>query len=221
MSSAMVSQTAQGAVLSVTSNLIAQVISSYKDNVRLSLSSQPDRQTDTEQTGLTRPSQQTPLSLNFEQTLKFALFSIVSNPPNIVWQNYLEDLFPTNVPISSSPEKTKDKPAKAPETQMNKTNVLIKFILDQTFGAVVNTLMFIVFMGYMNASPTASAIQGPWEVVARDIKNKFYPMIMDGYKFWPLVSLVSFLWIPVDKRIVFGCSVGVIWGIYLSLMVDS
>lgn len=191
----MVSQTAQGAVLSVTSNLIAQVISSYKDN--------------------------TPLSLNFTQTLKFALFSIISNPPNIVWQSFLEDLFPTNVPAPPPPrdEKAKSKPAKEPQTQMSKTNVLIKFILDQTFGAVLNTLMFLVFMGYVNASPTAK--QGPWDAVAHEVKEKFYPMIMDGYKFWPGVSLVSFLWIPVDKRIVFGCSVGVIWGIYLSLMVDA
>ncbi|RYZ33575.1 MAG: hypothetical protein EOP49_35695, partial [Sphingobacteriales bacterium] len=28
-------------------------------------------------------------------------------------------------------------------------------------------------------------------------------------------------WIPVDKRVVFGCSVGVVWGIYLSLIVDA
>jgi hypothetical protein len=102
---------------------------------------------------------------------------------------------------------------------MSKTNVLIKFLLDQTFGAAVNTLMFLVFMSYTNASPTAK--EGQWNAVARDVQNKFYPMMKDGYKFWPGVSLISFLWIPVDKRIVFGCSVGVIWGIYLSMMVDA
>jgi len=46
-------------------------------------------------------------------------------------------------------------------------------------------------------------------------------MMKDGYKFWPLISLISFVWVPVDKRVVFGCSVGVIWGIYLSLAVDA
>jgi hypothetical protein len=94
------------------------------------------------------------------------------------------------VPSTSRNEKAKNKPVK---TQMSKTNVLIKFILDQTFGAVVNTLMFLVFMGYVNASPTAKG--GAWNTVAREVQDKFYPMIMDGYKFWPGVSLISFLWI--------------------------
>ncbi|PSN63801.1 hypothetical protein BS50DRAFT_590814 [Corynespora cassiicola Philippines] len=192
--SAMISQTLQGAVLSITSNIIAQAITSYKED--------------------------TPLTLDTSLIIKFAIFSIVSNPPNIVWQNFLEDLFPTNVSTAPHPKRDDDKAKQKPETQMSKTNVLIKFILDQTFGAVLNTLMFVVYMGYVNA-PTGGNLGGAWDNVLRETREKFWPMIIDGYKFWPAVSLVSFLWIPVDKRIVFGCSVGVIWGIYLSLMVGA
>lgn len=105
---------------------------------------------------------------------------------------------------------------------MSKTNVLVKFILDQTFGAVLNTLMFLVFMGYVNESPAGASAKGLWGgAMEREVREKFWPMIMDGYKFWPMVSLVSFLWVPVDKRVVFGCSVGVLWGIYLSLLVEA
>lgn len=96
---------------------------------------------------------------------------------------------------------------------MSKTNVLIKFLLDQTVGAVVNTLLFISFMGYANA--------GDWNVVVQNCKDNTWPMIKDGYKFWPLISLISFVWVPVEKRVVFGCSVGVVWGIYLSLAVGA
>lgn len=103
---------------------------------------------------------------------------------------------------------------------MSKKNLLIKFILDQTFGAVLNTLMFLVFMGYVNENGADAGKQGSWATIEREVREKFFPMILDGYKFWPFVSLVGFLWVPVDKRVVFGCSVGVLWGIYLSLLVE-
>ncbi|KAF2636441.1 hypothetical protein P280DRAFT_472992 [Massarina eburnea CBS 473.64] len=195
MSSAMISQTLQGAVLSATSNVIAQAMSSYKEN--------------------------TPFTLDTTPILKFMIFSIISNPPNIVWQSFLEDLFPTNVPASLPPsEKTKKNAAsKTGPTRMSKRNLLVKFVLDQTVGAVFNTLMFIVFFAYINDNGAGKT--GSWGNVESEVRDKFYPMVMDGYKFWPIVSLVSFLWVPVDKRVVFGCSVGVLWGIYLSLMVAA
>lgn len=96
---------------------------------------------------------------------------------------------------------------------------MIKFLLDQTIGALVNTLMFLAYMAYFNASQQDG--QDTWSAVAKDCSDKTWPMMKDGYKFWPAVSLISFVWIPVDKRVVFGCSVGVIWGIYLSLIVDA
>ncbi|KAJ4297813.1 hypothetical protein N0V90_005709 [Kalmusia sp. IMI 367209] len=190
MPSAMVSQTVQGAVLSITSNVLAQFITSYKE--------------------------ETPFSLSFLPIFKFAVFSIISNPPNIVWQTFLEDVFPSNVPASPSETQLKDKP-KPVQTRTSKRNTLAKFILDQTIGAVLNTLMFLVYMSYANN--TGAETTASWDTVKADVSDKFWPMIIDGYKFWPVVSLASFLWVPVDKRVVFGCSVGVLWGIYLSLSV--
>lgn len=118
--------------------------------------------------------------------------------------------------LPSEKPGSKSDPAK---TSLNKTNVLIKFLLDQTIGAVVNTLMFLAYMGYINAQgkPGVNAM----DVVTSDCVNKLWPMMKDGYKFWPAISLISFLWVPVDKRVLFGCSVGVVWGIYLSLAVGA
>lgn len=154
--------------------------------------------------------------------LKFAIFSIISNPPNILWQSFLEETFPNNVPTKPSPppEKANGKTtASQSQKTLSKTNILIKFVLDQTIGAVMNTVMFLAYMGYVNASPSAKG--GPWEAVAQECQEKFWPLILDGYKLWPVFSLVSFLWIPVNKRIVTGCLVGIGWGVYLSLMVDA
>ncbi|KAE8845876.1 hypothetical protein CFE70_003664 [Pyrenophora teres f. teres 0-1] len=92
----MISQTLQGAVLSITSNVLAQAISSYQDS--------------------------TPFALNYNQVLQFALFSILSNPPNIIWQGFLEDQFPTNVPsaavASDKPTSSKPPPRQASAKQM-------------------------------------------------------------------------------------------------------
>ncbi|KAG9384210.1 hypothetical protein PtrSN002B_005051 [Pyrenophora tritici-repentis] len=148
----MISQTLQGAVLSITSNVLAQAITSYQDS--------------------------TPFALNYNQVLQFALFSILSNPPNIIWQGFLEDQFPTNVAsaASASEKPTSSKPPT--KTSLSKTNVLIKFILDQTIGAVMNTLMFLAYMGYVNAQgkPGVDAMQ----VVKADCMNKLWPMMKDG-----------------------------------------
>ncbi|KAH3945941.1 hypothetical protein HBI56_075800 [Parastagonospora nodorum] len=189
----MISQTLQGTVLSMTSNVLAQAISSYQDS--------------------------TPFTLNIAPVVKFAIFSIISNPPNIIWQTFLEDHFPTNVPVATSRAPNEKKPTTPKTTQTSKTNVLIKFVLDQTIGALVNTLMFLAYMAYINASQQGK--QDAWGAVAQECSNKTWPMMKDGYKFWPAISLISFVWIPVDKRVVFGCSVGVVWGIYLSLMADA
>lgn len=207
-----ISQTLQGAVLSITSNVLAQAITSYRDSVWIPAY-------DYLTSCVANIWGQTPFSLDYNQVFKFALFSILSNPPNIVWQGFLEDQFPTNVPSASPPS---EKPSSKPDptkTSLSKTNVLIKFLLDQTIGAVVNTLMFLGYMGYINAQgkPGVNA----WNHAATECGNKLWPMMKDGYKFWPAISLISFLWIPVEKRIVFGCSVGVVWGIYLSLMAGA
>jgi hypothetical protein len=161
---------------------------------------------------------QTPFALNMVPVAKFAVFSVISNPPNILWQTFLEDHFPTKVP--SSAQKTGDeKPASPNQTATSTTNILIKFLLDQTIGAVVNTMLFLAYMAYVNASQQGKA--NAWDAVYKECSQKTWPMMKDGYKFWPAISLISFVWVPVDKRVVFGCSVGVLWGIYLSLVVDA
>lgn len=94
--------------------------------------------------------------------------------------------------------------------------------MDQTIGAVVNTLMFLAYMAYVNAPQQGVlSTQSTLDVIRKECEQKLWPMIKDGYKFWPAISLISFVWVPVDKRVVFGCSVGVVWGIYLSLMAGA
>lgn len=38
-----------------------------------------------------------------------------------------------------------------------------------------------------------------------------------GYKLWPLVSLLNFTVVPVERRVVVASVVGLGWGVYLAL----
>ncbi|KAF2272888.1 integral membrane protein-like protein [Westerdykella ornata] len=196
----LVSPTVQSTALSIFSNLLAQIISSYKND--------------------------TPISFNLAAVFNFAVYTIISTPPNILWQSFLEDVFPTNVPAAhptpaSKPASAngKEKPASQKTgTRTSKTNVIMKFLLDMTLGAVLNNLMFLVFMGYANAPATATSAQASWAAVQHEVKEKFWVLMKDGLKLWPFVSLVSFLFVPVERRVLLGSLVGVGWNIYLSLL---
>jgi len=41
--------------------------------------------------------------------------------------------------------------------------------------------------------------------------------MISGWKLWPLVSLLNFTLVPVEKRVLVGNIVGLLWGVYLSL----
>ena len=44
------------------------------------------------------------------------------------------------------------------------------------------------------------------------------PVIVNGYKIWPIASIISFSFIPVERRIVFLSFIGLCWGVYMSLV---
>ena len=92
------------------------------------------------------------------------------------------------------------------------------FDLVRTKRSSLNISFYGLFR-YMNQTPGGK--MGAYDAASTEVRNKFWGLLLDGMKLWPMFSLVSFLWIPVEKRIVAGCAVGVLWWIYLSLMVGS
>lgn len=93
--------------------------------------------------------------------------------------------------------------------KLNLRNTAIKFALDQTLGAAVNTVLFVAGMALLKGEAL--------ETVVGNVREQFWPLLFAGQKLWPLVSIVSFTLVPVEKRTVFGGIVGVGWGIFLSL----
>ncbi|WYZ39127.1 hypothetical protein EsH8_III_001041 [Colletotrichum jinshuiense] len=127
-----VSATLQSAALSGTSNLLAQALTAY----------QTDKQ----------------LVIDWVPVFQFIIYTLVSTPPNFMWQGFLEESFPayqvspTEDAVASAAandEKELDREArenKLVEPKLNIRNTLIKLVLDQTVGAALNTLAFSMFM---------------------------------------------------------------------------
>ncbi|KAF2097972.1 hypothetical protein NA57DRAFT_76771 [Rhizodiscina lignyota] len=199
-----VTEVIQAAILSATSNVLAQGISAYKEDRAFSLNTAP--------------------------IVQFVTYAILNTPLNCAWQEWLESQFPGSSspdPASTHPagpnaynekrsdekpasEQVKDK-AVAKRSTINVRNTAIKFALDQTIGATFNTVLFVAGI---------SALKGMgWDEIVHALKNDCMPIYWAGMKLWPLVSLISFTLIPVEKRVVFGSIVGVAWGIFLSLQV--
>ena len=74
----------------------------------------------------------------------------------------------------------------------------------------MNTTAFLIIMGVLKG-------QGPVDIWD-NIKGKTLKIILDGYKLWPIASVISFSFVPVERRIVFFSFVGLCWNVYLSLI---
>ncbi|QDS70415.1 hypothetical protein FKW77_009508 [Venturia effusa] len=113
----------QSAVLSIVSNILAQIIDAYQKNI--------------------------PFSLNITPVLQFVTYSILNTPLNCYWQDYLEASFPSNVTTDVEVQNKTDEKAKALQRKkvFSVKNTLIKFALDQTLGAAVNIPLFIGIIG--------------------------------------------------------------------------
>lgn len=70
------------------------------------------------------------------QVLQFIIFSAITTPPNYAFQYLLELAFPS---------KTVDEKSK--QERLSVRNTVIKFFLDQSIAATVNTALYICLMG--------------------------------------------------------------------------
>ncbi|EFX02015.1 integral membrane protein mpv17 pmp22 family [Grosmannia clavigera kw1407] len=193
MSSPIVTTTTQAAVFSIVSSVLAQGITAYQSN--------------------------SSLSLDWHPVFQFFIFAIISTPPNVLWQIFLESSFPGYFQKETQKQKedTESTQSKAalPE-RLNWRNTLTKTLLDQSVGACANTFLLCAFIatweqGLQSATTSIAA------VVSRT-RADFWPLVFAGWRFWPWVSISSFALVPdVATRNLIGGLAGIVWGIYLSL----
>lgn len=153
-------------------------------------------------------------------------------------QEYIEQAFPATAPTGAP---RKDKPTPAP--RLNVRNTLIKALLDQTVAAALNTLFFALAMNslaqamtplqsetellnlrlagrsldFLRSGGAFDAARVDWDKVVSQSATDFWPILVSGWSFWPLVSLVNFTFVKdVGTRNLVGGLAGVAWGMYMS-----
>lgn len=119
-----------------------------------------------------------------------------------MWQSYLESSYP-GYKVSTKDGRSR--------RQLDYGNTLIKFLLDQTLGALGNTVAFIVGMDYLRG-------QTDTNLVFQHVISDSWPLMKAGIRLWPAVSLLSFTLVPLQYRTGFGGLAGIGWNIYLSLV---
>ncbi|TXC02435.1 hypothetical protein FocTR4_00014831 [Fusarium oxysporum f. sp. cubense] len=194
--SPLVSVTLQSVVLAATSNLLAQVLMAYRLDK--------------------------PISVDWMPVSQFIVWTAVSTPPNYLWQDYLENKFPG---YDTRKKDVSKRHGKAADDKLNVPNTLAKTILDQTIGAVVNTFLLCVFINLMKSAVVPSVSSGykfdytriDWLFILNKAHEDFYPLLVAGWKLWPAVSLISFIFLrTAEGRNLFVALAGVVWGIYIS-----
>lgn len=125
--------------------------------------------------------------------------------------NNRDDIAEEEEDLEEQSNRKKNKKKQQKRGKLNLRNTAIKWFIDCiTVGAIINTLAFLIIMGLLK-------LQGP-ATIWQNIKDRMVKIIVDGYKLWPIASVISFSFVPVERRIVFFSFVGLCWNVYLSLV---
>jgi len=95
------------------------------------------------------------------------LWSIISTPPNFLWQLQLESWYPSQIPLEQN-----NKGKKIVGTQLSTSNTIKKFATDQLVGAPINTVLFVAFMGCSKGLTGGALAEYITEVRWRNIGSK-------------------------------------------------
>lgn len=201
----MIRATLAATALAATSNVLAQFLEAYRD--------------------------QEPFAFDLAKFLRFVILSLITAPPNYMWQQLLERTFPAYERKAQAPASVAHDPEKQEmsladrddgsvgtgggdveqKPKLNLRNTMTKWFVDCiTLGAIFNTVAFFILMGFLKRQSL--------DQIGHNIRTETIPIIVAGYKIWPFASIISFSCVPVEKRIVFLNFVGLIWGIYMSLV---
>jgi protein Mpv17 len=140
-------------------------------------------------------------TLNLVPIMHFVIFTLLSCPPNFAFQAYLEEKFPG---YTLGIDGTRS---------LSKQNTARKLLLDQTLAAAINTFAFIAAMAAFKGKDR--------NTIMRECRRDVWPLMVNGWKVWPLVAIFNFTFVPVHRRIIVASIFGLFWGIYLSLFVAA
>lgn len=182
----------QSALLKSSANLLVQIITQWREK-------------------------ESQLAVDWQRVIEFAIFGLIQAQLNWWWQQFLEDILPTRTAASNSKEGQKTAAgehdshpttAKSRQRPINKSNVVLKLVLDQTLGLLIMNTAFVV-------CTTAARLRSV-TLISEAIQEKTLGVIFAAWKIWPLVSVGNFLWVPVESRVLVSSVVGFGWNMFLA-----
>ena len=94
--------------------------------------------------------------------LALVLFSLLSTPPNYLWQQRVEKLLPGYT--TQKIEVDAGGRGVTVEKKLNVANTIKKFVIDQTVMALINVVLFIGGVRLLQGIPLAECLQAVKEV---------------------------------------------------------
>ncbi|KAF7597339.1 hypothetical protein BBP40_006279 [Aspergillus hancockii] len=140
---------------------------------------------------------------------EFTTCAFVTSPLTYLWLEGLESALPgfDEKPRAKAGTEKGDNLIKK---KLNVKNTVAKIVIDQVIGGAWLTVLFSMTMGLLRGQDYGAIVD--------QVRNEFWPLLIAGFKLWPLVSILNFTVVPADKRLLVGSIFGVVWGVYLSLM---
>lgn len=126
-------------------------------------------------------------ALNLRRTLAIGAFGFLwSGPSAHYWQAWLQRKFP----------------------KLDDTSVLQKVVLDQaTYGPVCN----LVLMSFLALIVDGRSFRFTWN----KLRSDFWSVQRNGWKFWPLVAILNYRYVPLKLRVLVINVAAFCWSTFL------
>ncbi|KAI8997522.1 hypothetical protein BDB01DRAFT_771437 [Pilobolus umbonatus] len=140
---------------------------------------------------------------DYMRTLRFAAYNFCVAPLGGKWYIFLDKYFPMPVITNTVSKAVQNQLMR----QSNKMAIK-RMVTDQMLFAPAGLVVFFTAMGFSEG--------GGWDGVKEKFRDAYAPALIANYKIWPLVQLVNFKFMPLQYRLPFVSSLGVLWNAYLS-----
>ncbi|KAK9323819.1 hypothetical protein V1517DRAFT_319455 [Lipomyces orientalis] len=141
---------------------------------------------------------------------RFVSWALVSTPIGILWQQTLDIRFPSTKPKHGPSGRaiSKDSPK-----EYHQLNIFVKVVLTETIFSIAFNSAFIAYITYLE--------HGDLKMTIAKVRTDVPELWTSSIKVWPLVTYVSFGFLPPQFRVAFTSVVGLVWGIYVNAFVIS
>ena len=144
--------------------------------------------------------------IDVPQLVEFAIFGFIGAHISYAWHLFLEETFPVRQQQGAHSKNTKDNSS----LPISWANLLLKVFVDQLVGLPLLSATFLLCTNVNRVDGAAALVQV--------ILGRITRVVTAGWRLWPAVALVNFLWVPMRWRVLFLNIVGFGWTVCLSIM---